>query len=75
MSADPVVVAGVARTAIGKFAGSFKELPTSDLGAAAIKAAVTRAGISPEAVDEVIATRTLAWSPSTSSAPSTAGNA
>jgi len=54
MSADPVVVAGVARTAIGKFAGSFKELPTSDLGAAAIKAAVTRAGISPEAVDEVI---------------------
>jgi acetyl-CoA C-acetyltransferase len=54
VSADPVIVAGVARTAIGKFAGSFKDLPTSDLGAAAIKAAVSRAGISPDAVDEVI---------------------
>ncbi|HYM50627.1 MAG TPA: beta-ketoacyl synthase N-terminal-like domain-containing protein, partial [Candidatus Limnocylindrales bacterium] len=53
-SSDRVVVAGAARTAIGKFAGSFKDTPTSNLGAEAIRAAVTRAGIEPGAVDEVI---------------------
>jgi acetyl-CoA C-acetyltransferase len=54
MDGERVIVAGGARTAIGKFAGSFKETPTSDLGAAAVKAAVQRAGIEPSAVDEVI---------------------
>src|SRR3982075_159590 len=49
-----IVVAGGVRTAIGKFAGAFKDTPTSDLGANAIRAAVERAGISPEIVDEVI---------------------
>ena len=48
------MVAGATRTAIGKFAGAFKDLPTSGLGAAAIKSAVARAGIEPEIVDEVI---------------------
>jgi acetyl-CoA C-acetyltransferase len=51
---ERIVVAGGVRTAIGKFAGSFKELPTSDLGARAIKAAVDRAGIQADNVDEVI---------------------
>jgi acetyl-CoA C-acetyltransferase len=51
---DSVVVAGATRTAIGKFAGAFKDLPTSRLGAAAIKSAVARAGIEPQIVDEVI---------------------
>ena len=51
---DGIVVAGGVRTAIGKFAGAFKDLPTSDLGATAIKAAVDRAVISPDAGDEVI---------------------
>ena len=49
-----IVVAGSVRTAIGKFAGAFKDTPTSDLGARAIRAAVDRAGISPSVVDEVI---------------------
>jgi acetyl-CoA C-acetyltransferase len=49
-----VVIAGTVRTAIGKFAGSFKDLPTSDLGAAALKASVSRAGVDPKEVDEVI---------------------
>jgi len=49
-----IVVAGGVRTAIGKFAGAFKDTPTSDLGANAIRAAVDRAGISPAVVDEVI---------------------
>jgi acetyl-CoA C-acetyltransferase len=51
---EGIVVAGGVRTAIGKFAGAFKDTPTSDLGASAIRAAVDRAGISPEVIDEVI---------------------
>ena len=47
-------MAGGVRTAIGKFAGAFKDTPTSDLGASAIRAAVDRAGVSPEVIDEVI---------------------
>jgi acetyl-CoA C-acetyltransferase len=54
VNGDGIVVAGVVRTAIGKFAGAFKDTPTSDLGANAIRAAVERAGIAPEVVDEVI---------------------
>jgi len=51
---EGIVVAGGVRTAIGKFAGAFKDTPSSDLGAHAIRAAVERAGIAPEVVDEVI---------------------
>ena len=50
---DVVIVSG-ARTPVGRFGGAFKDLPASDLGAVAIKAAVERAGISPDDVDEVI---------------------
>ncbi|MXY60464.1 MAG: thiolase family protein [Chloroflexi bacterium] len=50
---DVVIVSG-ARTPVGRFGGAFKDLPASDLGAVAIKAAVERAGISPEDIDEVI---------------------
>jgi len=51
---EGIVVAGGVRTAIGKFAGAFKDTPSSDLGANAIRAAVERAGIGPDVVDEVI---------------------
>ena len=51
---EGIVVAGGVRTAIGKFAGAFKDTPTSDLGANAIRAAIERSGISPDVVDEVI---------------------
>ncbi len=54
LNGETIVVAGGVRTAIGKFAGAFKDTPTSDLGASAIRAAVDRAGISPEVIDEVI---------------------
>src|SRR6266853_4946570 len=54
LDGEGIVVAGGVRTSIGKFAGAFKDTPTSDLGANAIRAAVERAGISPDAVDEVI---------------------
>ncbi|MGD9140141.1 MAG: acetyl-CoA C-acetyltransferase [bacterium] len=54
--ADPkdIVIVGAARTATGAFLGSLKTVPAPVLGAAAIKAAVERAGIKPEDVDEVI---------------------
>ena len=49
-----VVIVSAARTPIGSFGGSLKGIPTRKLGAIAIKAAVERAGIKPEMVDEVI---------------------
>ncbi len=49
-----VVIVSAARTPIGSFGGSLKTIPTRKLGAIAIKAAVERAGIKPEMVDEVI---------------------
>jgi acetyl-CoA C-acetyltransferase len=54
LNGEGIVVAGGVRTAIGKFAGAFKDTPTSDLGASAIRAAIDRAGISPDVIDEVI---------------------
>ena len=50
---DVVIVSG-ARTPVGRFGGAFKDVPASDLGAAAIRAAVERAGVRLEDVDEVI---------------------
>src|ERR671931_1892844 len=48
-----VIVAG-ARTPIGKFGGGFKDLPAVDLGAAAIREALARSGVTPDRVDYVI---------------------
>ena len=50
----PSVIVSGARTPIGKFGGSFKDVPAVDLGGAAIRAAVERAGIPPEQVGYVI---------------------
>lgn len=43
-----------ARTAFGKFSGALSPLSASDLGGHAIKAALERAGVQPDQVDEVI---------------------
>jgi len=51
---DPIVIVGAARTPMGAFMGDFASLAAHDLGAAAMKAAVARAGIEPEKVDEVL---------------------
>ena len=50
---DAVIVSG-ARTPVGKFGGSFKNISAPDLGATAIKSALNKAGISPDMVDEVV---------------------
>src|SRR4029077_4736562 len=54
MDNDPVVIVGAARTPMGGFQGDFASLAASDLGGVAIKAAIARAGIKPEDVQEVI---------------------
>jgi acetyl-CoA C-acetyltransferase len=51
---DLIVIASAARTPMGGFQGALKSLSARDLGAAAIRAAVERAGIAPGDVDEVI---------------------
>lgn len=49
-----VVIVSAARTPIGSFLGSLSTVPAPKLGAAAIKGALDKIGLSPEAVDEVI---------------------
>ncbi|WP_430474254.1 acetyl-CoA C-acetyltransferase [Thalassospira lucentensis] len=49
-----VVIVGAARTPIGAFSGTLANTAASDLGATAIKAALERAGVEGDAVDEVI---------------------
>jgi acetyl-CoA C-acetyltransferase len=49
-----VVIASAARTALGRVGGSIKEVQPEDLARLVILAAVERAGVEPEAVDEVI---------------------
>lgn len=51
---DPVVILGAARTPMGAFQGDFSPLSAHDLGGAAIKAAVERAGVAPAEVNEVL---------------------
>ncbi|YCI06861.1 acetyl-CoA C-acyltransferase (plasmid) [Ensifer sp. D2-11] len=51
---DPVVIVGQARTPLGSFQGGLKDLSAADLGAAAIADALKRAGLAPDAVDEVM---------------------
>jgi acetyl-CoA C-acetyltransferase len=51
---DTIVIVGAARTPMGAFQGDFSSLAAHDLGGAAIKAAVQRAGINPELVTEVL---------------------
>ncbi len=52
--AREVVIVSAVRTPIGSFGGSLAEVPATKLGATAVKAAIERAGVAPEAVDEVI---------------------
>ena len=53
MSID-VVIVSAARTPVGSFLGALSSLPASKLGEVAIRAALERAGVKPEEVDEVI---------------------
>ena len=54
MSQPSIVIASAARTAVGSFNGSFANVPAHELGAAAIRGALERAGVEGKDVDEVI---------------------
>jgi acetyl-CoA C-acetyltransferase len=54
MNSDPIVIVSAARTPMGAFQGELRGFSASELGAAAIRAAVERANLAPQAVDEVI---------------------
>jgi acetyl-CoA C-acetyltransferase len=51
---EPIVIVSAARTPIGGLLGDFAALPAWELGAVAIRAAVQRAGVPPDAIDEVL---------------------
>jgi acetyl-CoA C-acetyltransferase len=51
---DPIVIVGMARTPMGGFMGSLSKIAAPALGASAISAAVARAGITGDKVDQVL---------------------
>jgi acetyl-CoA C-acetyltransferase len=51
---DPIVIVGAARTPMGVFQGELSPLSAPELGGASIKAALERAYVAPEDVDEVL---------------------
>ncbi|UHD45396.1 acetyl-CoA C-acetyltransferase [Aureimonas altamirensis] len=53
-AAQSIVIVGAARTPVGAFNGAFANVPAHELGAAAIGAALVRAGVDAAEVDEVI---------------------
>src|SRR5947207_176581 len=50
---DAVIVSAV-RTPVGSFGGQFKDVPATELGACAVRAALERAGVKGDDVDEVV---------------------
>jgi acetyl-CoA C-acetyltransferase len=54
MTNDPIVIVSAVRTPIGKFLGSLKDVTAPQLGATVVKAAVERAGVAPEKIEEVL---------------------
>jgi acetyl-CoA C-acetyltransferase len=53
MSSDPIVITSYARTPIGGFQGALASVKAAELGAAAVKAAVERAGLSKEIIERI----------------------
>ena len=53
MTTDPVVILSYARTPMGSFQGSLTDASATELGAAAVSAAVKRAGLNGEAVERI----------------------
>lgn len=54
MHEDPIVITGMARTPIGGFMGDFATVKATELGIAAVKAALRDASLAPNRIDEII---------------------
>jgi len=54
MASEDIVIVGAARTPVGSFNGALSSIPAHELGAIAIKAALTRAKVEAAEIDEVI---------------------
>nr|WP_093014305.1 acetyl-CoA C-acyltransferase [Roseivivax halotolerans] len=54
MTDDPILICGAARTPLGAFQGAFAGVSATELGAAAIRAALSQAGLAPDEVGEVL---------------------
>ncbi|MFM8606882.1 MAG: acetyl-CoA C-acetyltransferase [Hyphomicrobiales bacterium] len=54
MASEDIVIVGAARTPVGSFNGALSSIPAHELGAIAIKAALTRANVEAAEVEEVI---------------------
>jgi len=52
-ASDPIVIVSYARTPMGSFQGSLSRASATDLGAAAVKAAVERAGVAGDAIERI----------------------
>jgi len=53
MAQDAVVIASYARTPIGAFQGAFEGVSSTELGSVAVRAAVERAGVAPQAIERI----------------------
>lgn len=53
-TSDPVVIASYARTPMGGFQGALSAVKATDLGAAAVRAAVARSGADPSAIEQIV---------------------
>jgi len=54
MRENEVVILSGARTAIGKYGGSFKDVACSDLGATVVRESIKRAGVAPDEIEQVV---------------------
>ncbi len=54
MTTRDIFIVGTARTAIGTYGGSLKDVPNTQLATTVVKAAITRAGVAPDAVGHVV---------------------
>ena len=67
---DPVVITGIARTPMGAFKGAFADVAAPDLGAVAIRAAMSEANVAADAVEQVVMGCVLPAGPSPSASGS-----
>src|SRR5262249_17081576 len=54
MLPSPVFIVAATRTPIGRYGGAFRDVHPAELGAVAARAALERAGVGPELVDDVV---------------------